>query len=342
MFARMTLAWFKKSNVLRLRRAHYGTALDCMYTLLGEYDCPSQCFPLECNQDPHIVGFTFHNYHVEKWMSYREKFDNEKKAIINSFGGSRFSRFSLTGSVLSDFMSTGSYASNTEHEDEFDADIDDILIGRLGPTGTITAALEQVQREDFGGNDDDDNNHSLENLLIDSIEVLPIAGDNMSQGSVASLQSMEELLSDDTVDTTMADEILDRTIPDETDTVERNDILLDDNRKVLIRDCDTERHILKGRGRPLQRHPGNLWLQDLIRTRFDEYDTLEKTMQTRLTDEMCVTISSLGRRFLEKSEDHEGYWCEINRRMAREKLAISFRTERARRRTRARNPNLGG
>ena len=152
---------------------------------------------------------------------------------------------------------------------------------------------------------------------------------------------MEESLSDDTVDTTMADEIL-HIIPDETDTVERNDILLDDNRKVLIRDCDTERHILKGRGRPLQRHPGNLWLQDLIRTRFDEYDTLERTMQTSLTEEMYVTISSLGRRFLEKSEDHEGYWCEISRRMARIKLDICFRTERKRRRTRARSPNLGG
>jgi len=377
MFARMTLTWFKKSNVLRLRRSHYGGALDCMYTLLGEYGCPSQCFPLKYDEDSQM-GTRFHKHYVDKWMNYREQVDNEKKAIISSFDGTGFSRFSLTGSVLSNLMSTDSYASNTEHEDkhELGTEIGDSLIGgkssnnlnysvpsnassnnwnSSGPSNaairgndrrssngtssrkysvrlsdmtmessaTINDSLEQVL-EDFRGIDDDDNesyHSSLGNILRNSMKASPIAGDDMLQGSIVTLQSLESMSDEDKID-------------------ERNEIMLDCNGKVLIRDCDTEEHILLGRGKPLQKHLGNLWLQNLIAIKFDEYDTLERKMQTRLSEDIYENILSLGRRFLEKSKDHEGYWVEIDRVEAREKLAVSFRTERKRRRRTRASPDL--
>jgi hypothetical protein len=323
-----------------------------MYTLLGEYGCPSQCFPL--NYDEHSpVGSLFHDHHVIKWRNHREQIDNEKKEIMNSFGGSRFSRFSLTGSVLSDLMSSGSYASTTEHDGDFligggpinngnssgpsNGELGDSLIWgnekknhssskhsfRLSDmtmgsvSGTINASLEKL-REDFRGIDDNEDDHSLEIILQRSLDTFPMAvyDHDVNEGSIATFQSLESM---------SVDEI------DVDETVDSNGKRLDSNGKTLIHDCDTIQHILLGRGKPLQKHPGNLWLRNLISIKFDEYDTLERRMQTRLSVEIYEIILSKGRMFLKKSKNHEGFWVEIDRDAAREKLAVSFRTERKRR-----------
>merc|ERR1712176_468373 len=92
-----------------------------------------------------------------------------------------------------------------------------------------------------------------------------------------------------------------------------------------------DRDVKLGRGKPLQRHPGNIWFRDQIRTMFPEYDRAEKSRQTQMSLNMVHFVRNENRRFLAAAPKLKGYWREISVAEAREKVAVNFRTERKRR-----------
>ena len=92
-----------------------------------------------------------------------------------------------------------------------------------------------------------------------------------------------------------------------------------------------DRDVKLGRGKPLQRHPGNIWFRNQIRTMFPEYDRAEKSRQTQMSLDMVHFVRNENRRFLAAAPKLKGYWREISVAEAREKVAVNFRTERKRR-----------
>jgi len=84
--------------------------------------------------------------------------------------------------------------------------------------------------------------------------------------------------------------------------------------------------ILLGRGKPLQRHVGNLWFREFVANHFDAYVALEKTKMTEMAENIVQQVKREGRRFLTQAED--GSWTEIDDHKARDKVSYTFRTER--------------
>lgn len=89
-----------------------------------------------------------------------------------------------------------------------------------------------------------------------------------------------------------------------------------------------ERDIKFGRGKPLQRHPGNIWFRKLISDQFQKYESLDKRRQTEFTLEIITVVRKNGRKFWKQEN---GRWEEVGDNVAREKAAITFRTERKKR-----------
>lgn len=90
-----------------------------------------------------------------------------------------------------------------------------------------------------------------------------------------------------------------------------------------------EKDIKFGRGKPLQRHPGNIWFRTLISDQFEEYNDSDKKRQTELSRYIIEVIKNQGRRFW---KEQDGKWEIVSDEDAREKVAITFRTERKKRR----------
>ena len=94
----------------------------------------------------------------------------------------------------------------------------------------------------------------------------------------------------------------------------------------IIRDCDTRPEDVKlGRGKPLQRHPGNIWFRNLVANYFDVYDALKRAQKTELSERIVDQVRMEGRRLLKPKD---GDWVEVDEKEAREKVAFTFRTER--------------
>mmetsp|Transcript_4451 Transcript_4451/g.10732 ORF Transcript_4451/g.10732 Transcript_4451/m.10732 type:complete len:202 (+) Transcript_4451:73-678(+) len=111
----------------------------------------------------------------------------------------------------------------------------------------------------------------------------------------------------------------------------------------------SSRDILLGRGKPLQKIPGNIWFRKLISEEYDRYESSNKVEKTRLSREIVTMIRNDGRRFwrqgrgnsTECNDSNENArfwsnWIEISDDEARKKVAFTFRTERKRRPTKKR------
>jgi len=97
-------------------------------------------------------------------------------------------------------------------------------------------------------------------------------------------------------------------------------------------ESDIEDHDIKfGRGKPLQRHPGNIWFRTLISDHFEEYNSMDKKKQTEFSRHIVDAIKKKGRRFWKEQEGGSGIWVLVDDDAAREKVSITFRTERKKR-----------
>lgn len=104
--------------------------------------------------------------------------------------------------------------------------------------------------------------------------------------------------------------------------------------------------IMLGRGKPLQKLPGNIWFRNLISQEYDKYQSSTRQAKTRLTREIVTRIRNDGRKFwrqkqsssIETKDSQDGTglwkdWIEIDDDEARKKVAFTFRTERRKRMT---------
>jgi len=95
----------------------------------------------------------------------------------------------------------------------------------------------------------------------------------------------------------------------------------------LVNESDSD-DIKLGRGKALQRHPGNIWLKALVSKEYEKYDSLDRNEQTKYATALVTKIKGTGRRFLKKSGET---WTEVNDLEARKRVASRFRDERKRR-----------
>ena len=81
--------------------------------------------------------------------------------------------------------------------------------------------------------------------------------------------------------------------------------------------------VLFGRGRPFQ--AWNSHLAELIEKHKHEYQACSRSEKTYLAKRLVKMIKSKGGRFLQRSEDENG-WVEVSVSVAREKVSSGFRT----------------
>jgi hypothetical protein len=86
------------------------------------------------------------------------------------------------------------------------------------------------------------------------------------------------------------------------------------------------RDILLGRGKPLQRHPGNVRFRELIACHAGKYELGDRFQKTVIAADVVATIRESDGRFLKPYG--EGGWGEIDDNTARLKVAHTFRTLR--------------
>jgi hypothetical protein len=84
--------------------------------------------------------------------------------------------------------------------------------------------------------------------------------------------------------------------------------------------------ILLGRGKPLQRHPGNVRFRELIACHAGNYELGDKFQKTVIAADVVATIRESDGRFLKPYG--KGGWEEIDDNTARLKVAHTFRTLR--------------
>jgi hypothetical protein len=83
--------------------------------------------------------------------------------------------------------------------------------------------------------------------------------------------------------------------------------------------------VLLGRGKPLQRHPGNLRYHHIIESFEDRYESAMKLEKTTIAKEIVQQIKDAEGRFLK--QDNTG-WVEIDDAAARYKVSHTFRNHR--------------
>ena len=83
--------------------------------------------------------------------------------------------------------------------------------------------------------------------------------------------------------------------------------------------------VLLGRGKPLQKHPGNIRYHHIIDTYNDQYENALKLEKTKISMYLVEQIQKAGGRFLKL--DDVG-WVEIGDDAARSKVAHTFRNHR--------------
>jgi hypothetical protein len=83
--------------------------------------------------------------------------------------------------------------------------------------------------------------------------------------------------------------------------------------------------VLLGRGKPLQKHPGNLRYHHIIESFEDRYESAMKLEKTNIAKEIVQKIKDAKGRFLK--QDSAG-WVEIDDAAARYKVSHTFRNHR--------------
>ncbi|KAL3932095.1 MAG: hypothetical protein SGBAC_011008, partial [Bacillariaceae sp.] len=85
--------------------------------------------------------------------------------------------------------------------------------------------------------------------------------------------------------------------------------------------------VLLGKGMPVQEHPGNRHLHELVALKYEEYDSAKRDRKTEITEELVQEINKSSGRFL-KRHDVSGMWVEVPTREARDKVCHGFRRKR--------------
>ena len=88
--------------------------------------------------------------------------------------------------------------------------------------------------------------------------------------------------------------------------------------------------VLFGRGKPLQKHPGNLRYHHIVDSHQAEYEAMQKLAKTNLSKQIVEMFKQGGDRFLKQDE---GGWLEVDDESARYKVSHSFRNHRIAART---------
>lgn len=104
-----------------------------------------------------------------------------------------------------------------------------------------------------------------------------------------------------------------------------------DNGSIVEEMGNTDRDIKFGRGKPLQQHPGNVWFRKLLESKYPEFlradKEKKKEAKTELTKEILQILSNDNRRFIDaKPENQTRYWTEVDKKRARSKVAVGFRS----------------
>ena len=91
--------------------------------------------------------------------------------------------------------------------------------------------------------------------------------------------------------------------------------------------------VLFGRGKPLQKHPGNLRYHHIVDSHQTEYEAMQKLAKTNLSKKIVEIFKEGGDRFMKQDE---GGWLEVDDESARYKVSHSFRNHRIAARTQER------
>lgn len=89
-------------------------------------------------------------------------------------------------------------------------------------------------------------------------------------------------------------------------------------------DLPTRYDILAGTGRPINRHPGNVWLRSLVDQYMEEYTSAKKGSKSVVIMRVVDEVKSSSGRFL--SRDQSGWWFEVPDSEAKAKVAKAFLT----------------
>ena len=88
----------------------------------------------------------------------------------------------------------------------------------------------------------------------------------------------------------------------------------------------TNKDILLGRGVPIQSHPGNVKLAQMIEERWSQYNEATKLDKTAMAWDIVRIIQDNGGRFLERDKSDIGKWTITSDDTARYKVAYGFRS----------------
>ena len=106
----------------------------------------------------------------------------------------------------------------------------------------------------------------------------------------------------------------------------------ENNNKYIDQDDTRPEDVLMGRGRKLQKHPGNIQFRKWIAEQITEYEIANKHRKTEMAEKIVSQVYQNGGRFLKQcpSANKDGTtWEEIDDTAARLKVAYTFRTFRA-------------
>lgn len=338
LFAFRFISWFKNSGEIHLLRAHHGKPKKCTKVLVEEYGCPHDSLS-KLTQDP-----SYNNY-IEQWILERQKIDSQMELLVESIK-------SVGSSTMSPKeYSTISAESMAKHGNSLSDTNMSISLQSANQRVLNELTTSSSLKLSFGESD-------LSMGASDLMRLSRLSSGSLGRHSFSSLPWMkgaEQMSLDDSIED-IVNEALEESVTHTPNANSRSGFgfLLppdwiggktkepienrneysgnrtDANGLIHENDID-ERDIKLGRGKPLQRHPGNIWFRNLIKAKFDEYDRAEKSRQTQMSLETVEIVVGDGRRFLVAQPKQKGYWKEITVSEAREKVAINFRTERKRR-----------
>jgi hypothetical protein len=84
--------------------------------------------------------------------------------------------------------------------------------------------------------------------------------------------------------------------------------------------------ILLGRGKPIQRRPGNVRFREMVEKNMDRYDEGNRGAKYAVAASIAHLLKEEGGRFLKETED--GGWVEVDEATARSKISHAFRSRR--------------
>lgn len=93
--------------------------------------------------------------------------------------------------------------------------------------------------------------------------------------------------------------------------------------------------ILLGWGKPLQGHPGNQYMIELVKGCMDTYNGADRRGKRSCIESIVESARGAGGRFSDRVVHYEEYWVEVSYALAYKKVGHAFRTQRVKDRKRA-------